>query len=78
MGGFALAVRKGVGALAVFVMKEGYRTYRILVRPLQYDTQSGRSEQVVQLAQNYVAELESVLRRNPTQWYNYYDLWTER
>ena len=78
MGGFALAVRKRVGALAVFVMKEGYRTYRILVRPLQYDTQSGRSEQVVQLAQNYVAELESVLQRYPTQWYNYYDLWTER
>ena len=78
MGGFALATRKMVEALAVFVMKEGYRSYHIHVRPVTYDRQAPRNEQVAQLAQHFVSEMETILRRYPTQWYNYYDIWKEK
>ena len=77
MGGFALAAQKGVEALSVFVMKEGYRAYHVYVQPVTYDRTARRSEQVAQLAQHFVGNLEGVLRRYPTQWYNYYDLWRE-
>lgn len=74
-GPFAVATARGVEVLAVNVMKAGIKRYRIHVTPLPYDKSAPRSEQTTQLAQAYVAELEHILRRYPTQWYNYYEFW---
>jgi predicted LPLAT superfamily acyltransferase len=75
MGGFALAVQKSVQVLAVFVMKEGMRTYHAYVRPIQCDRTANKREQMQQLAQAFATQLEDIVRHYPTQWFNYFDFW---
>ena len=73
MGGFAMAVQKEINVLAVFVMKEGMRTYHAFVRPIQRDRSANKREQIKQLAQAFASQLEDIVRRYPTQWFNYFD-----
>lgn len=68
-GPFVLAARRGVLALAVFVMKESVRNYRVVVNELE-----GGDEK--SLALDFAGKLEAVLRRYPTQWFNYFDFWS--
>ena len=75
LGAFAMVAQKEVDAIAVFVMKKGLRTYHIHLRELQYDRSLSRREQMSQLAQSFATELENMVRRYPTQWFNYYDFW---
>jgi len=74
-GPFSVATMRGLNVLAVNVMKRTTRGYTIYVTPLCYDRQAPRSEQIAQLAHGYTAELERMLRKYPTQWYNYFDFW---
>lgn len=69
LGPFALAMQREVPALAVFVMKEGMKSYKIIVRRLQgADARS--------LAQSFASSLENIIKQYPTQWFNFYDFWT--
>lgn len=77
LGGFAMAVQKDVEVLAVFVMKEGMKTYHAFVRKLECDRMAGKREQMAQLAQNFAKDLETIVRRYPTQWFNYFDFWQQ-
>ncbi len=77
MGDFALAVQKEIEVLAVFVMKEGMRTYHAFVRSIQRDRTANKREQIKQLAQTFAAQLEDIVRRYPTQWFNYFDFWKQ-
>ena len=74
-GPFTVATARGVKALAVNVMKDGLKRYRIFLTPLQYDAAAPRAEQVRQLCSAYVRELENMVRRYPAQWYNFFDFW---
>lgn len=74
LGPFATVVQKEVPALAVAVMKEGVRSYRVFVMPLDAGEGSHR-QQMAQLAQSFATALEGVVTRHPHQWYNYYDFW---
>lgn len=64
-GAFALARAKEVPLLAVFVMKERAKQYRIIVKE-------------VSDAQQFSSALEETVRRYPTQWFNYFDFWAEK
>lgn len=75
MGPFTVAALRGLDVLAVNVMKQDMKTYRIYVTPLCYDKQAPRKQQVQQLAEGYAAELERILHQYPTQWYNYFEFW---
>jgi predicted LPLAT superfamily acyltransferase len=77
LGAFAMAVQKEVDVITIFVMKKGMRTYHLYLRELQYDKSSSRREQMSQLAQNFATELENMVRRYPTQWFNYFDFWQQ-
>ena len=77
MGAFALAAQKNVSVLAVFVMKEGMRTYHAYVREVQCDRQLKMREQIGQLAQDYASKIEEIVRKYPTQWFNYFDFWAQ-
>jgi predicted LPLAT superfamily acyltransferase len=77
MGGFALAAQKEVNVLVVFVMKEGMRTYHAFVRAIQCDRTASKREQIKQLAQSFATQLEAIVRRYPTQWFNYFDFWKQ-
>ena len=77
LGAFAMVVQKDVDVVSVFVMKEGLRNYHIYLRELQYDKSLSKREQMGQLAQNFASELETIVRRYPTQWFNYFDFWKQ-
>lgn len=77
LGAFALAVQKEVAVLGVFVMKEGMKKYHAFVREIEYDKQTNKREQMSQLAQTFASQLEDIVRRYPTQWFNYYDFWKQ-
>ena len=62
-GPFALAHAKGVPLLAIFVMKEKSRLYRVYIRQ-------------VADAKEFVGTLEQIIRQYPTQWFNYYNFWS--
>lgn len=77
LGGFAMAVQKDVPVLAVFVMKESMKTYHSYVKEIKCDRQASKREQMTQLAQSFAEQLESIVRRYPTQWFNYFDFWAK-
>ena len=77
LGAFAMAVQKDVPVLAVFVMKEGMKTYHAYVQEVVCDRQAGRREQMAQLAQSFASRLEAIVRRYPTQWFNFFDFWQQ-
>ena len=64
MGAFALASKKNMPMLAVFVMKESYKTYHAYVRGIKN-------------AQDFADNLEEIVKRYPTQWFNYFDFWKQ-
>ena len=74
-GPFSVATMRGVEALAVNVMKEGLKKYRIYLTRLPYDREAPRKEQIRQLGEAYVRELERLVRLYPAQWYNFFDFW---
>lgn len=74
-GPFSVATMRGTDVLAVNVMKEGAKKYRIFVTALPYDKSLPRKEQALQLCLRYVAELEKRVRQYPAQWFNFYDFW---
>ena len=77
LGTFAMAVQKEVPVLAVFVMKEGMKRYHAYVMEVKCDKQAGKREQMAQQAQSFANSLETIVRRYPTQWFNYYDFWKQ-
>ena len=74
-GPFSVATMRGVDVLAVNVMKEGAKKYKIYLKPLTYDRNLPRKEQIGQLCRAYTAELERIVRLYPTQWFNFFDFW---
>ena len=77
MGAFALAAQKNVSVLAVFVMKSGYKSYHAYVREIQCDREAKLREQMSQIAQSFAENLEEIVRKYPTQWFNYFDFWKQ-
>lgn len=75
-GPFRVVCSRELEALVVHVMKKNWKTYTIHVNPLSYSRDVSRSEQVECLARGYAAVLEEMLGRYPTQWFNYFDLWS--
>ena len=76
-GPFSIATMRGLDVLAVHVMKEKARTYKVYATPLVYDKEASRQEQIKELAQKYVAEVERMVKRYPTQWYNFFEFWND-
>ena len=76
-GAFALAVNVNVPVIAVFVMKEKGSVYHSYAAPLEIDNidKMNRQEKIAAYAQKYVAALETVLRKYPEQWFNFYEFW---
>lgn len=76
-GPFLLAAQRSVAMLAVFVMKEGMRRYRIFTRRLGAEQDAGLPvrSRAEALAAEFAACTEHIVRRYPTQWFNFYDFW---
>ena len=75
MGPFALAVQKDVPVVAVFCMRGKWGVYNVYVRKITCNPGLQPRASMQDMAQKFAAELESIVRMYPTQWFNYYDFW---
>ena len=77
LGPYAMAVQRNLPVLALFVMKESAYRYQVYVRHLSLGSNppSRRDEKAQQLAQQLADATEQVVRKYPTQWFNYYEFW---
>jgi len=64
--------------VAIFVMKQSPYRYTAHIRRIQLDDRmmANRNERAMNLAQNFVRELEKILQKYPEQWFNYYEFWS--
>jgi predicted LPLAT superfamily acyltransferase len=74
VGPFLLAATFRVPVSLVFACKESSTHYHLYAtKPREYN---GRRRQGVELAaQDFVEEMEAIVRKYPEQWFNYYDFW---
>ena len=77
-GPFSVATMRSLDVITVHVIKTAWNSYRIIVTPLIYNKEAPRRQQIDELSNNYVHELERVVRQFPTQWYNYFDFWNTK
>ncbi len=78
-GPLYLASKYGVPVTFVSAMKETkfhYHFYATKPKLYKYPANpKKRNEQLTEMIIDYAAELERVVRKYPTQWFNYYDFW---
>lgn len=78
-GPFIMAAKFGVPLCIVFAVKTDKHTYQFSTeKPIQVDRVRGEAqlEKVCQdLLQQYVTQVEKMVKTYPHQWFNYYDFW---
>lgn len=77
LGAFRLSALKEVDILSVFVIKLSASHYHIFLKPIITDgipneSMKSKSERLAFL---YVNQLETIVKKYPEQWFNYYDFW---
>lgn len=74
LGPFATAAQREIPILSIFVMKESAYTYTIYVKEVD-STMINRKDRIEDMANQFVSNLEEMLQKYPTQWFNYYNFW---
>lgn len=78
-GPFIMAAKFGVPIILVFAVKETKTHYHFFAKkPIEVKRARTNEEvdlRVREISDIYVAELEHMLKRYPTQWFNFYDFW---
>ncbi len=81
LGPFATAVQRNVAAVAIFMMKESTKRYRLIVRPVHLSEEESctlnRRDRMKAMGVKFSNALEDVVKRYPEQWFNYFDFWNE-
>ncbi|MBQ0016648.1 MAG: lipid A biosynthesis (KDO)2-(lauroyl)-lipid IVA acyltransferase [Bacteroidales bacterium] len=75
LGPFKLATHKNVPVFAVFVLRSSPQTYKVYIKQISVLSNKSNNERCFLMAQKYASELESVVKKYPYQWFNYYDFW---
>lgn len=73
VGPFQMAVTREVRLVPIFVMKERWDTYRIIMSPLVADASLPKRERMQRLAQQFADVMAEVVEQYPTQWFNYFE-----
>ena len=78
-GPFVMAAKFGVPITLVFAAKETKTHYHFFARkPIEVKrsrTKEDTEKAIKEASDLYVAEVEAMLKRYPTQWFNFYDFW---
>ncbi len=77
LGTFRLAAQLNVPVYTLFIMKEKgmrYRTFENRINSAEGDARKQASE----MACEYVRQLNEIVRRYPTQWFNFFPFWNEK
>jgi predicted LPLAT superfamily acyltransferase len=78
IGGYVMAAIAGAPIVQVFSLRESGGHYRFFGFPPLPPTRPAHHERDGHLkncAQQFAANLESIVRRDPLQWYNFYPFW---
>ena len=73
VGPFHLATRLKVPVFFVSVMREPKRHYHLFARRIEVKHHDAQD-----LLEKYIANLEVMIEKYPTQWFNFYDFWDDR
>ena len=74
MGPFAIAAQRDVPIISIFVMKEATYNYTIYVNEIN-SLGNNRKEKVESMSKQFIKNLEDIVLKYPTQWFNYYNFW---
>jgi len=78
-GPFYLAMRMNAPVSFAFAMKDGRKHYHFYATPpKKYEIPAGKRikpEHLIPVLQDYIKALETMLKKYPEQWFNYYDFW---
>lgn len=72
-GPFLIASRLGVPVVYVYVMKENNLHYHLYARLAEHV----KKRDAQGLLNSYTRNLESMIRKYPLQWFNYFDFWDD-
>jgi predicted LPLAT superfamily acyltransferase len=79
-GPFYLALRMNAPVSFAFAMKEGRKHYHFYATPpKKYDIPQGKrisAEDIEPVLKDYISAVETMLKKYPKQWFNYYQFWT--
>ncbi len=75
LGPFLVAVQRDLPVISIHVMKTGIYRYNIYIKQFETARDGSQTERAKYIANQYVAFLESIVRKYPTQWFNYYEFW---
>ncbi len=78
VGPFLLAALSGAPLIATFSVQVAPATYRFFAEPpaqLSFRSDQSRDAQLRTWVQQYVFQLEALVRRYPYQWFNFYEFW---
>lgn len=76
-GPFEVAALTGVPLLPIFAVKEGVKTYRLIIDEPIPVSGSDREAMIRSSMARFVAILEKTVRAHPLEWFNFYDFWRE-
>jgi predicted LPLAT superfamily acyltransferase len=80
IGAYVMAAIAGAPLMHVFNLREPGQRYRLFGFPPQRPEMPPRTQRDAYLcdcAARFAGDLESVLKRDPLQWYNFYPFWEE-
>lgn len=79
LGVFQIAASLEIPIISIFVVKEKYKTYQVHVNKVEVSDFSGtKKEHALRLGSTFVKNLEQIIQKYPTQWYNFYPFWNEQ
>jgi predicted LPLAT superfamily acyltransferase len=80
IGAYVMAASAGASLVHVFSLREPGNCYRFFGFPSQHPRMPPHSQRDAYLkscAESFARDLESILRRDPLQWYNFYPFWDD-
>jgi len=71
-GAFLIASRLKVPVIFLYIMKENAKHYQFYAEEVQFKHRDAQD-----LLKKYTQSIERILKKYPTQWFNYYDFWDD-
>ncbi|MDD3738071.1 MAG: hypothetical protein PHP31_02095 [Lentimicrobiaceae bacterium] len=76
---FQIATKLNLPVIVLFTIRKGYKKYTTYIYRIEVDGDNlPLKEKSVLLLKEYVKTLETVVKKYPLQWFNYYDFWNYR
>lgn len=81
VGPFMMALQRNVSMVMLYVMKEKAYHYHVYVQEIRVDQNPNKPltkrQQLENMAQQFATSMEAMVRKYPTQWFNYFDFWNQ-